>query len=564
MLIMKFRSLVLLSILSAGTVFAQPSTSDCIGAIQLCGGIYTETSAPQGWGSVYEFTGTCNQNTESSSLWYTFTVQESGLLSFVLTPANFSDDYDWALFNITNGGCAGIQDGSSPEVNCSSYGLIGQNGLTGISSANGGTGTSNGPGNLNGPAFNADLPVQVGQTYALVMMNWSGSTDGYTIDFTQSTASLYDQVPPEVVSVEMDCANESLEVDFSENILTNTVQATDFSITTPSGAIVGVTTVTPGQPGATSQEQYGLLLQSALQEVGMHTLTVTSVSGNVEDACGNVVVDIDFQFNVVEPLSFNVAFTTACNGYNGGLVATQGAGGIAPVTFRLDGSIIANGSSQGLDTGDYLLSAQDAAGCQVSRTITVPDHLIQVVIPQEQDSLSCTQSSITIEGVQVVPQQSVSYSWTAVTETGVDSAFSSSSAPVVSQAGTYTVLVTDPIHGCTDEASIVISPSNAPTIDLSTIFLPNVVSPNGDGKNDIWRPYIVSDPFLDITALFDKFELTIFNRWGQVMYETTGKGQRNWNARDAVEGTYYYKVAFSAECGTVVDQEHSGSITVLR
>lgn len=561
---MNFRLLAILSILSAGTVFAQPSTSDCIGAIQLCGGIYTETSAPQGWGATYEFTGICNQNTESSSLWYTFTVQQSGLLSFVLTPANFADDYDWALFNITNGGCAGIQNGSSPEVNCNSYGQIGQNGLTGISSANGGTGTSNGPGNLNGPAFNADLPVQVGQTYALVMMNWSGSTDGYTIDFTQSTASLYDQIPPTVVSVETDCVNESLEVNFSENIITSSVQATDFSITTPSGATVGITTVTPGQPGATSQELYGLLLQSALQEVGMHTLTITSVSGNVEDACGNVVVDIDFQFEVVEPLNFNVSYTTACNGYNGGLVATQGDGGVAPVTFRLDGSLIANGTLSGLDTGDYLLTVQDAAGCQVSSTITIPDHVIQVIIPQEQDSLSCTRTSITIEGVQLVPQQSASYSWTAVTEVGIDSSFSSSSAPTVSQAGTYTVLVTDPIHGCTDQASIVIEPSSAPSIDLSTIFLPNVVSPNGDGKNDIWRPYIPSDPTLDITALFDNFELSIFNRWGQVMYETSGKGQRNWNARDAVDGTYYYKVSFSAECGTVLDQEHSGSISVLR
>jgi hypothetical protein len=137
------------SIRLRASAFAQPptTTSDCDGAIQLCGGVYTESSAPLGTGNVFEFTGTCNQNLESASLWYTFTVQDPGNLSFVLDPANDFDDYDWGLFNITEGGCAGInaQDGTSPEVNCNSYGTFFGNGQTGISTANGGTGTSNGP-----------------------------------------------------------------------------------------------------------------------------------------------------------------------------------------------------------------------------------------------------------------------------------------------------------------------------------------------------------------------------------------------------------------------------------
>ncbi|MBK7286451.1 MAG: hypothetical protein IPI95_04720 [Flavobacteriales bacterium] len=114
------RTLASLCIAFSGTLFAQTSTSDCDGSIQLCGGVYTELSAPQGSGNVFEFTGICNQNAESASLWYTFTVQEAGDLSFVLDPANDADDYDWGLFNITDGGCAGInaQNGSSPEVEC--------------------------------------------------------------------------------------------------------------------------------------------------------------------------------------------------------------------------------------------------------------------------------------------------------------------------------------------------------------------------------------------------------------------------------------------------------------
>ena len=563
---MNFRTIVALGIACSGQLLAQTSTSDCAGAIELCGGVYTESTAPLGTGSVYEFTGTCNQNNETASLWYTFTVQEAGDLSFILDPANDADDYDWGLFNITNGGCAGInaQDGSSPEVNCNSYGEIGTNGPTGISSTNGGTGTSNGPGNLNGPTFNADLPVVVGQTYALVVMNWSGSLDGYAIDFTQSTASLYDQVPPVPVSVELDCTNQTFRLEFSEQVVTSTVQPTDFSILTPSGGTVGVSVVNPDQPSAFAQAGFTLVLSAALLEPGTHTLSVTAVSGNVEDPCGNIVVDTLFQFEVVAPLSIDVTTTTACNGSNGTLLATHSAGGAEPIIFTLAGMPLPSGSATGLDAGPYTLQAEDANGCVITEVVNVPDHVLDVQVPQVQDSLSCAKPSIVIEGVQVVPEQVVQYAWTAVTDAGTDPAFSTSASPEVAQPGIYTVLVTETQSGCTDETSVVIVRTTAPVVDLRGIQLPNVVTPNGDGKNDLWRPYVTSDPTRDITPLFDTYALTIFDRWGRVAYDTEGGGSRTWSAGDADEGTYFYTVAYRTECGTVVDEERAGSITVLR
>ena len=84
------------------------SISDCEGAITLCGDFYTETDASFNTGAVYEYTGICNQSLEQSSVWYTFTVQADGLLSFIIDPLNPMDDYDWGLFDITSGGCEGI------------------------------------------------------------------------------------------------------------------------------------------------------------------------------------------------------------------------------------------------------------------------------------------------------------------------------------------------------------------------------------------------------------------------------------------------------------------------
>ncbi len=560
------RAFSLIGIACSGSLFAQTSTSDCNGAIQLCGGVYTELSAPQGFGNVFEFTGVCNQNAETASLWYTFTVQEAGDLSFVLDPASDVDDYDWGLFNITNGGCAGInaQDGTSPEVECNSYGLIGTNGSTGISTANGGTGSTNGPGDLNGPAFNADLPVQVGQTYALVVMNWSGSPDGYTIDFTQSTAAIYDNVPPVPVSVTTDCSNQSFVVQFSEPIVTSTVSATDFTLTTPSGTVLPFTSATGNVPGAFSQAGYTLGLGTVPMEGGTYTLTVTSASGNVEDPCGNIVVETTFEVPITAPFSYTVDVTPACNGSGGTLQATYISGGTSPITFTLGGNVLPTGTATGLFAGTYVLHVDDAAGCQILDPVTIPDHAIDVIIPQDQDSLSCRNTSITMEGVQVVPDQAVNYVWTAVTAGGTDPAFSTDVSPTITQPGTYTVLVTDTQDGCTDQASVVIQMTAAPAIDLGSIELPNVVSPNGDGKNDVWRPFLPTDPDMDITTLFDTYALTVYNRWGQTVYESGSNGKRSWNARDVGDGTYFYTVAFRSECGAVVDKEVNGSVTVLR
>ena len=82
---MKFWSTLIVCALLASNVFGQ-SVSDCNGAIQLCEDVYTEANATSTFGNVFENTGTCNSGTETSSMWYTFTVTQSGNMGFVLDP----------------------------------------------------------------------------------------------------------------------------------------------------------------------------------------------------------------------------------------------------------------------------------------------------------------------------------------------------------------------------------------------------------------------------------------------------------------------------------------------
>ncbi len=79
--------------------------------------------------------------------------------------------------------------------------------------------------------------------------------------------------------------------------------------------------------------------------------------------------------------------------------------------------------------------------------------------------------------------------------------------------------------------------SNTVCVDNCPIYiLPNAFTPNDDKENDVFKP--INSRYIN------KVECKIFNRWGQLVFETTDP-QLNWKGsnlqgNDLAEGTYYY------------------------
>ena len=67
-------------------------------------------------------------------------------------------------------------------------------------------------------------------------------------------------------------------------------------------------------------------------------------------------------------------------------------------------------------------------------------------------------------------------------------------------------------------------------INIADVYVPNIITPNGDEKNDVFR--VITDARVD---------LKIFNRWGKVLYKDTDY-QDDWNGEDVPAGTYYYEI----------------------
>lgn len=99
-------------------------------------------------------------------------------------------------------------------------------------------------------------------------------------------------------------------------------------------------------------------------------------------------------------------------------------------------------------------------------------------------------------------------------------------------------------------------PSNNTSIDTKEITglkIPNVFTPNGDGKNETF--------FIESLDRFSENQLTIINRWGSTVYEKAGY-LNDWAANGLVDGTYFYVLKVKTE--TAKWQEFKGYVTVMR
>lgn len=88
-----------------------------------------------------------------------------------------------------------------------------------------------------------------------------------------------------------------------------------------------------------------------------------------------------------------------------------------------------------------------------------------------------------------------------------------------------------------------------------SIYIPNTFTPNGDGLNDT---------FGVAGEAIQEFNIKIFNRWGQLIFESSNANER-WDGtylgQKVPMGTYVYKVTASSPNG--MRQNKEGNINVV-
>ena len=463
-----------LGIVIPSFLFAQvPTVQDCGAAIPICKNTYSTVVSYYGMGN---YPNEVNLNNclylggEANSVWYTFTVQTSGKFSFVLTPNTASDDYDWGVFNMTNANCSDISSNSNLLVSCNASGNTGP---TGASSARGGTSNSNGPNYTN--KWNADIPVLAGETYVIMVSNWSNGAPGYTIDFSGSTAVIFDNVPPKIKQIKntVSCGTNALVFDFTENILCNTIAPCDLSISGPGGPYT-ITSISGANCslGGSEENTFSVQFTPAITTGGNYTLNLNANScGSVTDLCGNVATSGSISFTI-NTATLNTATTPSSCTQSNGSASVLAVGGSGGFTYQWNTNPIQTTASIGnLSPGIYSVTVTESNGCKSIKSATIVTNPVPVVSINPQAPLPfCVGGS-----VKLTANGANTYVWSPAIGLNTATGNTVTAAPALSQ--TYSVVGTS--LGCSDTAVVTVTVNPYPVVQIN----PSNPAPFCDGDS---------------------------------------------------------------------------------
>jgi gliding motility-associated-like protein len=244
-------------------------------------------------------------------------------------------------------------------------------------------------------------------------------------------------------------------------------------------------------------QNFSLALKDIVKKCSDDTITV-DISQPI--LCNSIAPDgSDFSLNS----SVHIVGATGVN--------CIAAGYTSQIVIRLDGH---------LSPGDYILTAQKGTDGNTLRDICGSDMVLPstltVTIPPPlkghfmvPDTTKCNYASI----VLAPDQEFEKYQWSQ----GQDTRTIQATAP-----GEYRLTVTDR-NGCVASDSTLVIDSACPQY----VYLPSAFTPNGDGKNDLFRPVFA--------GAASAFRFVVFDRWGRAVFESsspsgawdgTTKGQR--------------------------------------
>lgn len=252
---------------------------------------------------------------------------------------------------------------------------------------------------------------------------------------------------------------------------------------------------------------------------------------NYVNSCG----DQDTVLAVLNILNYNLPELDfpnevfLCNGANQTVSGIPDEG-YAP--FFYNWSTGANGSSISVSSdGPELISLNVIDYCENvvadSFLVRIPEPF--VIEPDEEICLGASTSAVVFGG-------STPYVFTYNT----DSLSQNGSIFTPEFEGIYEVFVVD---ACGESGSFIIE------ANVCATSIPNVFSPNSDGKNDLF--------FITGLEGFPNSELLVFNRWGGLVFEDANY-RNTWNAEGVSEGTYYYVL------NRADGETFNGEVTILR
>jgi gliding motility-associated-like protein len=245
-----------------------------------------------------------------------------------------------------------------------------------------------------------------------------------------------------------------------------------------------------------------------------------------------------------------------CNGSDDGSLQLESiVGGVGRLQFQLNGTAATDsGTFFGLSAGTQELIVMDSLGCTAEYTFTLSEPSVLTLDIGENQTLDAgAQYEIPISVNHSGPFE---YFWWP--SNGLSCNTCSQPTITASDSMVYYLLIKDE-SGCESHDSIVILVRKG-----EGIYIPQVFSPNGDGKNDFFA--VFADPGLVGSVEW----LRVYDRWGELLYEQTDLAPNDersgWDGihrgRTMLPGVYVWQAQLRLKNGSVLYKK--GDLTLLR
>lgn len=259
--------------------------------------------------------------------------------------------------------------------------------------------------------------------------------------------------------------------------------------------------------------------------------------------------------SIAEPLPLNVQLSATsdyCGGICAGSATASPTGGNGGFSYSWNDPQQQTGPmAQNLCPGWYAIEITDQNGCTISDSIQIiyVDSFPLVTAEADTQILYLGQSTVLHA---ITTSSNYNFIWSPA-----GSLSSSTDPDPIANPNTDTqyILIATDQNGCTATDTVNIRVIEV-LCDEPEIFIPNAFSPNGDNSNDVF--YVRGNTL-------EKIELSIFDRWGEKVFESDNQSN-GWNGsfKGAIVPADVYVYYIEGTCYNRATFRKKGNITVIR